>query len=278
MSTKRDYGEMWEEFARQKAESYLVGRFTPNYGVGFVNNVRERAALRALELRPMDAFLDVGCAAGRQVMAAAARCKRAVGIDIAAGFVERAQREARRQGVENAEFRAVAADEVLPFESAEFDKVLCSEVLEHVLAPEVLLGEVERVLKPGGLLVLTVPNLNGDGTWWGRLLRVIRLRQFEPLREFSMVTTEAHGDSHVREFTARTIRALIESGELRVGHMAGAAFIDFPHSRRVLNRLLRAAPAKVAALAIEHALSRPRTLAPWGRHLVVTAQKPTTSR
>jgi SAM-dependent methyltransferase len=44
-----------------------------------------------------------------------------------------------------------------PYPDASFDSVLCSQVLEHSFAPEMLLGEIARVLKPGGKLVLTVP-------------------------------------------------------------------------------------------------------------------------
>jgi len=44
-----------------------------------------------------------------------------------------------------------------PFQEGEFDSVLTSEVLEHVFNPEVFLSEVNRVLKGGGVVLLTVP-------------------------------------------------------------------------------------------------------------------------
>lgn len=44
-----------------------------------------------------------------------------------------------------------------PFDSGEFDSVLCNQVLEHVFEPDMFIAEVHRVLKPGGTLVLTVP-------------------------------------------------------------------------------------------------------------------------
>lgn len=44
-----------------------------------------------------------------------------------------------------------------PFQDGEFDSVLTSEVLEHVFNPEVFLSEVNRVLKGGGVLLLTAP-------------------------------------------------------------------------------------------------------------------------
>ncbi len=44
-----------------------------------------------------------------------------------------------------------------PFEEPDFDGIVCNQVLEHVFAPDRFLGEIHRVLKPGGLLLLTVP-------------------------------------------------------------------------------------------------------------------------
>jgi SAM-dependent methyltransferase len=44
--------------------------------------------------------------------------------------------------------------------SASVDAVICTEVLEHVPDPAAALGEIERVLRPGGVLVLSVPHLS----------------------------------------------------------------------------------------------------------------------
>ena len=51
--------------------------------------------------------------------------------------------------------------QVLPFQAASFDTVLCNEVLEHVPQPARLMIEVTRVLKPGGILMLTTPQTWG---------------------------------------------------------------------------------------------------------------------
>lgn len=47
----------------------------------------------------------------------------------------------------------------LPFDTASFDTVLCTSVLEHVDNPEVAMGEIARVLRPGGHALITVPFL-----------------------------------------------------------------------------------------------------------------------
>ena len=48
----------------------------------------------------------------------------------------------------------------VPFKSGSFDTVLCTEVLEHVPRPDQVFREVTRILKPGGTLILTVPQTN----------------------------------------------------------------------------------------------------------------------
>lgn len=48
--------------------------------------------------------------------------------------------------------------EKYPFDSDSFDTVICSEVLEHTADPEFILSEVRRVLRPGGTLLVSVPN------------------------------------------------------------------------------------------------------------------------
>jgi ubiquinone/menaquinone biosynthesis C-methylase UbiE len=47
----------------------------------------------------------------------------------------------------------------LPFENESFDFITCLEVIEHLVFPEQALSEMHRVLKPGGRVVITVPNL-----------------------------------------------------------------------------------------------------------------------
>jgi ubiquinone/menaquinone biosynthesis C-methylase UbiE len=107
-------------------------------------------------LDPGESILDVGCGTGTLAIAA----KRVVGptgtvhgIDAAPEMVARAQKKAKKAGVEIEFAHAVA--ESLPFPDARFDVVLASMVIHHLPRDERqhCFREMRRVLKPGGRLL-----------------------------------------------------------------------------------------------------------------------------
>lgn len=92
--------------------------------------------------------LDVGCAYGFVVELLSRLGYEAVGVDVSSYAARRGK------GV-------VQADaEHLPFRGETFDLVTCFAVLEHLFDPGKALKEIYRVLKPGGVLVATTPNVN----------------------------------------------------------------------------------------------------------------------
>jgi ubiquinone/menaquinone biosynthesis C-methylase UbiE len=54
----------------------------------------------------------------------------------------------------------------LPFENAQFDRVICSEVLEHIPDDHKAVSELLRVLKPGGILAVSVPSQFAESVCW----------------------------------------------------------------------------------------------------------------
>ncbi|MEZ4294081.1 MAG: methyltransferase domain-containing protein [Polyangiaceae bacterium] len=123
---------------------------------------------------------------------------RLTALDVSGVFLETARRNLRGYDVRflKGELTSLA----LP--SASFDRVVCTEVLEHTEDPSAILGEIRRILRPSGLAVITVPNdplilsLKGivrrtpvgwalrDKVSWGGdeyHLHVWRPRQFEEL-------------------------------------------------------------------------------------------------
>jgi 2-polyprenyl-3-methyl-5-hydroxy-6-metoxy-1,4-benzoquinol methylase len=98
-------------------------------------------------------ILDAGCATGAMLEDLRNRGWEAVGVEISPAAVY--AREKRGLEVYN------AALENCNFPPASFDVILASHLLEHLNSPELFLRETARLLRPGGSLILTTPNIGG---------------------------------------------------------------------------------------------------------------------
>ena len=76
----------------------------------------------------------------------------------------------------------------MPFSDASIDVVLCTQVLEHIPEPIAVIGEIRRVLKPGGTLLLSVPSIfpqhGSPGDYWRYMPQGLQW----VLRDFHSVT------------------------------------------------------------------------------------------
>ena len=118
-------------------------------------------------LAPSAVALDVGAGHGMHALRAAGRCRFVAGIDRDRAALGVATRAARARGVANAAFLAADLEQGLPVRGGSVDVAICLDLLEHVVARRRLLGEIRRVLRPGGTLLLAVPN---RATSWKRRL------------------------------------------------------------------------------------------------------------
>ena len=101
--------------------------------------------------------IEAGCGSGATITRIANRFNKSVGIDIfdySAPFEE----NRRRNGAINCEFRQLDTERELPPE--QFDRLISFEVIEH-LKSEDAIGSYNKMLKPGGLAAISVPN-----KWW----------------------------------------------------------------------------------------------------------------
>ncbi len=94
-------------------------------------------------------LLDVGCGGGYLSEELARSGLSVTGIDSSSATIGTARDHARQSGLDIAYLEG--RGEALPFASARFDFVCCCDVLEHVADPALIIAEVARVLKPGGL-------------------------------------------------------------------------------------------------------------------------------
>jgi len=129
---------------------------------GYSFLIRRRRVVELFD-RPGGRVLDVGCGPGVLVEALAERGCELVGVDPAVGMIELAR--AKHSDVAGAAF-AVAAAERLGFPDGSFDAVVCTGVLERIADDEVALREMARVLRPGGSLLLSVPNRWSPNLIW----------------------------------------------------------------------------------------------------------------
>ena len=118
-------------------------------------------ALRHEDLRGRR-VLDVGCGYGGRTVYYAEVCgaAEAVGIEPYESVVELCREFARERGSDRTTFEVGRAEE-LPFPDESFDAVVSFDVLEHVQDPVAAIGEIERVLRPGGDAWLAFPTYLG---------------------------------------------------------------------------------------------------------------------
>jgi len=102
--------------------------------------------------------LDVGCAGGFMAEALAKKGARVTGIDPAERAIAAARSHARDAGLAVRYDTGVGED--LPYAEMHFDAVVCVDVLEHVQDLRMVLGEIARVLKPGGRFLFDTINRN----------------------------------------------------------------------------------------------------------------------
>jgi ubiquinone/menaquinone biosynthesis C-methylase UbiE len=142
--------------------------------------------------------LDVGCGDGTLTARLAERRDRVWGVDDSLLPLQLARGEFDRRRLDRKPFLTTADARCLPFPDEAFDCVVMADVIEHIDAPDTVMGEAHRVLRKGGQILLTTPRRQGDapaheyhcheytGAELADLLRNrfadVRIRVFRPMR------------------------------------------------------------------------------------------------
>lgn len=162
----------------------------------FFHRFRERKAKQLIKkFGRGDKYLDVGCGTGlilRHLPSGS------VGLDINPRHLAKAKRY-----LPNMTF--VLGDiESLPFLDNTFSTVICMEIIEHLPSPRQALSEVRRVLKPGGVLIGTVPRKN-------------------PIWRLRTLSSTHPGEPYHKEYNKKDILELLQG--LKVIHRRSVNFL-----------------------------------------------------
>lgn len=187
----------------------------------------------ALGPKKGDRVLDAGCGEGFYGMVlASASNARVVEFDYDRELIKKAR--AWLSGLENVSFRQGSVLK-LPFKANSFDKAVLSEVLEHVPDDKKALREIARVLKPRGIVVITVPNKNYPFFWdplnWAR--ERIGLGHFNPENHF----LAGIWSMHLRLYTPQQLEMLIEDAGLELLEKKPLTHYCLPFSHNILYAL-----------------------------------------
>jgi SAM-dependent methyltransferase len=207
-------------------------------------------------------WLDCGCAEGGYTVAMPDwGASLAVGVDIEADRIEEAQ---AANGDPRVRF-VHGAGERLPFEDASFDGVFLNEVLEHVDDEAATLSEIERILRPGGHLVVMCPNrwfpFEGHGLQFGE-------RKFLHPAPFVPWLPERITGSwlRARNYWPSQLRGLIADSGLEIVS-SGSVFPVFEKYRWLPGPVIARYQAAIPRL------SRSRALSLFGLSTMVLARK-----
>jgi SAM-dependent methyltransferase len=186
---------------------------------------------------PVEAFLDAGCGDGRYLAALAAELPaRTAGVDPSERIVETARARAPHADLRQANL------ESLPFRDAEFDLVLSTQVIEHVLDAPAAVRELARVLRPGGALVISTDNERNV------VSRVLNAPRAAVVRLLRLRGRRGRIESPATPYTCSSFRLLLEGAGLRLELLETFRFqLMWPLGRSPLQRALNALDARLPA-------------------------------
>jgi ubiquinone/menaquinone biosynthesis C-methylase UbiE len=142
---------LWNEAMTRKYDSEDY-HLRSSFLIRWIERKRKEFIIQLLNPGPEEMVVEVGCGAG-VVLEQIPTTKR-IGLDLS-GFI--LQKTRQRLGSRHAQLIQANA-ESLPFAEGQFTKLVCTEVIEHVLSPATVVEELARITSPNGVIVITIPN------------------------------------------------------------------------------------------------------------------------
>lgn len=196
-------------------------------------NFRRRilTMLEYLDIKDSDHILDMGCGEGfyTMIFSELYECK-----VTAADYDDHILDMARKWIKESNRVKIVKADICnLDFPDNTFNKIVCTEVLEHIDDDEKAVQELYRVLKPGGVLAATVPNKNYPFVWdpLNKVREGLGLGHFDPKNG---LWGGIWAYDHKRLYLPEDFRLLFESHKFKVEEIKVLTHYGVPFNHLVL--------------------------------------------
>jgi len=203
-----------------RRDYYVEGYFRLD---GEERTPRLKKAIRFLSENKVQRVLDIGCGDGGLALYIKEQCslKEIFGIDVS----PKAVRLAKQNGVRS--FVVDVDNYKFPFPNDYFDGVFCGEIIEHLFDPDHMLKEIKRVLAPGGVCVITTPNLS---SWFNRFALLFGYQPYYmdvSLDHYvgKLKTFQSHshfGGGHIRVFTYRALKQLLQIHNFEILEASGA--------------------------------------------------------
>ena len=172
-----------------------------HYATGTEFDRTNKRFMRAMvSASPPLRILDVGCGTGVNAEFFSKSEHNVVGIDLSPLAIE----QYRARGFEG--HVCDIESEPLPFEPGSFDLIYASEVIEHCVDTSAFLGELNRMLRRGGQLLLSTPN---SAFWPYRILGLL-----------GYTATDVQHPGHVRFFSRKGLVSAIEKAGFEIADVA----------------------------------------------------------
>jgi len=206
-----------------------------------------RMLAAALARRPgPQRIVDVGCGDGAatHVLKRLDPRNTVIGIDWSAAALE----QARARGL--LVIQGGIDGSGLPLPEASADVVIMSELIEHLVDTDAALDEAYRVLRPGGILLLSTPNL---AAWFNRGLVGLGIQPlFSEVSLRGIYGRPGHEVAgHLRLFTRRALVEFLTARGFRCERVEGATYHDVPRPLRPLDRALCRWPSMASILLVQ---------------------------
>jgi SAM-dependent methyltransferase len=191
-------------------------------------------------------IVDVGCGDGSATHLVSGLSARntVIGVDWSATALARA----RARGLLVVQGGVDASG--LPLADGCADVVIMSELIEHLVDTDTAVEEVRRVLRPGGVLLLSTPNL---AAWFNRGLVGLGIQPvFSEVSLRGIYGRPGHEVvGHLRLFTRRALVEFLAARGFRCERVLGAPYHDVPRVLRPLDRSLSRWPSMASILLVQ---------------------------